>query len=149
MPHPVMFSDGDFGLAELRAIALSLPGAGEKISHGRPAFFASKMFAMYGGNSRTTGAMVAYPYSVLVKVEQAERAALERDPRFFSPAYLGPSGWLGLDLTAAAGTGLPGAAAVDRAVDWEEVGELVDASYRQVAGGHLIRELDRRSQGAP
>ncbi|WP_099022585.1 MmcQ/YjbR family DNA-binding protein [Mycolicibacterium palauense] len=147
MPHPVMFNDDDFGLAELRAMALSLPGAGERISHGRPAFFASKMFAMYGGNSRTTGAMVAYPYSVLVKVERAERAALERDPRFFSPAYLGPSGWLGLDLTA--GTGPPGAAAVEREVDWVEVGELLDASYRQVAGSRLILELDRRSRGAP
>jgi hypothetical protein len=140
MPHPIMFRDDDPGLAELRAIALALPETHERVTHGRPGFFAAKMFASYGGNSKVTrpagvsvpaGEMVAYPHSVLIKVDDSERRALESDPRFFYPAYVGPSGWLGLDLTCAT-------------VDWDEVAELVDASYRLVASRKLLNQLDER-----
>ncbi len=68
---------------------------------------------------------------MLVKVDDSERAALTQDERFFFPAYLGPSGWLGLDLTAAS-------------VDWAEVRELIDASFRLVAPQKLIRHARRR-----
>lgn len=44
------------------------------------------------------------------------------------PAYLGRSGWLGVDLTA--GT------------DWQEISELVDASYRVTARRRLVKRLD-------
>lgn len=126
-----MFTDDDPGLAELRGIALGFPGAYEKVSHGRPGFFASKMFAMYGGSTRETGEMVAVNHCVMVKVDESDREALRRDERFFYPAYVGGYGWLGLDFTAAD-------------VDWDEVRELVDASYRLVAPKTLIDELDRR-----
>lgn len=129
MPHPIMFSDDDPGLRELREIALSYPEAYEKVSHGRPGFFASKMFAMYGGSTRETGAMTTVPHCVMVKVGESERTALQQDERFFHPAYLGPSGWLGLDFSVAT-------------VDWTEVRELVDASYRLVASRTLIKLLD-------
>jgi len=131
MPHPVMFKDDDPGLAELREIALGFPDAREKVSHGRPAFFATKMFAMYGGGSKETGEMVTVPACVLVKVDESDRAALRQDERFFYPAYVGVAGWLGLDFTAAK-------------VDWDEVRELVDASYRLVAPTRAIRQLDER-----
>jgi predicted DNA-binding protein (MmcQ/YjbR family) len=135
-----MFRDDDPGLAELRRVALALPEAHERITHGRPGFFAAKMFASYGGNSKVTrppgmsvpaGQMVAYPHSLLVKVDDSERRALEGDARFYYPAYLGPAGWLGLDFTATA-------------VDWDEVAELVDASYRLVASAKLLKQLDQR-----
>jgi hypothetical protein len=126
-----MFNDDDPGLAELRAIALAYPGATEKVSHGRPGFFVSKMFAMYGGSSKETGEMVSVPYCVMVKVDDSDRIAREQDDRFFRPAYLGPAGWLGLDLTLAD-------------VDWDEVRELVDASFRLVAPKRMIKELDAR-----
>lgn len=129
MPHPIMFGDDDPGLAELRRIALGFPEAFEKISHGRPVFCVPKMFAVYGGSSKATGEMIRYSYSVLVKVDDSERAALEQDPRFFVPMYMGPAGWLGLDFEAAP-------------VDWTEVAELVDASYRLVAPKRLITQLD-------
>jgi predicted DNA-binding protein (MmcQ/YjbR family) len=130
-----MFSDGDLGLAELREIALGFPGAFEKISHGRPSFFVTKMFAMYGGSSKTVvpGEMTRFSHSLLVKVDETERSALAQDTRFFFPAYLGPAGWLGLDFTAAK-------------IDWAEVTELVDASYRLVAPKKLLNQLD--DQGA-
>jgi predicted DNA-binding protein (MmcQ/YjbR family) len=137
-----MFRDDDPGLAELRAIALAFPEAFEKISHGRPTFCVPKMFAMYGGNSklerfpgrsapaRRPGEAVAHPQSVLFKADESERAALQQDKRFFYPMYLGPYGWLGLDLAAAK-------------VDWAEVTELVDSSYRMVAPKKLIVRLDQ------
>ncbi|MCF6386908.1 MmcQ/YjbR family DNA-binding protein [Mycobacterium sp. MBM] len=131
MPHPIMFSDDDFGLTELRALALGFPGAFEKVSWGRPVFCAPKMFGMYGGATKATGEMVTLPYSLLVKVDESDRTALEHDDRFFVPAYMGPFGWLGLDLTAAT-------------VDWDEVGELLDASFRLVAPKKLIKQLDGR-----
>lgn len=129
MPHPIMYRDDDPGLTELRHIASGFPEAFEKVSHGRPVFCAPKMFAVYGGTAKTDGAMLPYPHSVLVKVEESERRALTGDSRFFSPMYLAPSGWLGLDFDAAP-------------VDWDEVGELVDASFRLTAAARLIRMLD-------
>lgn len=129
VPHPIMFSDDDPGLAELRRITLGFPEAFEKISWGRPVFCAPKMFAMYGGNSKATGEMVAFPHSLLIKVDESDRRALEQDRRFFFPAYMGPFGWLGLDFTVAK-------------VDWTEVSELVDASFRLVASKRLIKLLD-------
>lgn len=102
MPHPIMFDDGDPVLARVRAIALGLPEATEKISHGRPTFCAPKMFAVYGGSRKnTSGPMTRYDHALLVKVDDSERPALQQDRRFFFPAYLGPFGWLGLDFDAA------------------------------------------------
>lgn len=126
-----MFSDGDFGLAELRGLALGFPEAFEKVSWGRPVFCAPKMFAMYGGNRKSAGDMIAFPHALLVKVDDSDRRSLEQDDRFFFPAYMGPSGWMGLDLTAAK-------------VDWSEVAELLDASFRLVAPKKLIKQLDER-----
>jgi predicted DNA-binding protein (MmcQ/YjbR family) len=126
-----MFSDGDFGLAELRGLALGFPEAFEKVSWGRPVFCAPKMFAMYGGNRKSAGDMIAFPHALLVKVDDSDRRSLEQDDRFFFPAYMGPSGWMGLDLTAAK-------------VDWDEVAELLDASFRLVAPKKLIKQLDER-----
>lgn len=131
MPHPVMFDDDDPLLARLREIALSFPGASEQVSHGRPRFFVTKTFAMYGGATKQTGPMVTVDRCVMVKVDESDRAALLADGRFFYPAYVGVSGWLGLDFTAAA-------------VDWDEVHELVDASYRLTAPKKSIAELDHR-----
>ena len=75
--------------------------------------------------------MTAFPYSMLVKVDESDHRALEQDARFYYPAYMGPFGWLGLDFTAAD-------------VDWDEIRELADASYRLVAPKKLIKQLDSR-----
>jgi predicted DNA-binding protein (MmcQ/YjbR family) len=132
MPHPIMFRDDDQGLAEVREIALSFPEAFEKVSWGRPVFCAPKMFVMYGGSMKgdTAGSYIQFPHSILVKVDDSDRRALEQDARFFFPAYMGPFGWLGLDFTAT------------KKVDWGEVRELVDASFRMVASKKLIRQLE-------
>lgn len=128
-----MFRDDDPALAKVRTIALEFPEAYEKVSHGRPSFFVTKMFLMYGGSVKpaTTGAgYVQYPQSIMVKVDESDRRALEADHRFFFPAYLGPAGWLGLDLAAT------------KKPDWREVTELIDASYRLTAPKKLVARLD-------
>ena len=132
MPHPIMFRDDDLGLAEVRKIALAYPEALEKVSWGRPVFCAPKIFVMYGGSAKTDvkGEYLQYPHSILVKVDESDRRALEQDRRFFYPAYMGPSGWLGLDFTT------------KKKVDWDEVSELIDASFRMIATKKLIKLLD-------
>jgi predicted DNA-binding protein (MmcQ/YjbR family) len=128
-----MFDTGDPYLTRLREICLALPGADEKVSHGRPTFFTTKVFATYGGTVKGNHDPEPYRQSVLVLPDAAERLALLSDERFYEPAYVGPSGWVGLDLRAC---GAPGD------VDWAEVAELVDASYRLTAPARLVHDLD-------
>lgn len=133
--HPQMFDEDDPVLGRVREVALSLPGAALKVSHGRPAFFTTKVFAYYGGSQRVDGEWVAHDHAVLVLPDEADRPGLLEDPRTWVPAYLGPSGWLGVDLG-------PDPAAVD----WDEVAELLDASYRLTAPARLVAELDGRAR---
>jgi predicted DNA-binding protein (MmcQ/YjbR family) len=128
VPHPRMFDDRDPALRRLRKLALALPDAAEKVSHGHPAFYTTKVFAYYGGSIKVDGAYEAHPSSVLVLAEADERRALLSDERCYRPAYLGPSGWVGLDLS-------PG-------TDWAEVAELLEGSYRLTAGPRRVARLE-------
>lgn len=129
-----MYSDDDFGLAELREICLALPGAMEKESHGHPTFRTRKIFAIYGGGTKGSGYR-NHPHSVLVKMPPAGIRVVERDPRFFIPAYYGPSGWVGLDLT------------VDP-LEWDLVRDLVTDSYRATAPTKLVAQLEAEAAAA-
>ena len=94
MPHPIMFRDDDFGLAELRKIALGFPEAFEKISWGRPVFCAPKIFVMYGGNAKgdEPGEMTAFPFSMLVKVDESDRQGARARHSLLLPGLHGPIG---------------------------------------------------------
>ena len=131
MAHPQMFDDDDPVLARLRGICLALPGADVKVSHGRPAFFTKKIFAGYGAVLKGDHHSGRYDQALVFMPDAEERLALEQDDRYFVPAYWGPSGWLGLDLSGPD-------------VDWDEVTELVEDSYRATAPKKLIAELDQR-----
>lgn len=74
------------------------------------------------------GEWMRHDRAVMVFPDPADEPALRQDVRFWVPAYLGPSGWLGLDL--------------DGDTDWTEVAELIDASYRVTAPRRLVRQLD-------
>jgi predicted DNA-binding protein (MmcQ/YjbR family) len=130
-----MFDDADPLLARVRALALAFPDAAEKISHGHPAFYTTKVFGYYGGSVKVDGVYHQHEHSLLVLLEPDERTALLADPRCYVPAYLGPSGWLGLDL--------------DGATDWDEVAELLDASYRLTAGPRRVAQLAARPAARP
>ena len=120
-----MYDDADPLLSEVRRLCAALPDAIEQKAWGRPTFRApTKIFAVYGSGKD-------HPNAVIFKPEADERPALLGDPRFFSPPYFGPSGWLALDLGPD--------------VDWAEVGELVTSSYRLVAPATLVRRLDAAS----
>lgn len=127
MSHPKKFDDTDPVLARLREICLALPGADVKVSHGRPAFFTKKIFAGYGAVLKGEHHTGQYDQALVFMPDEEEARALADDDRFFTPAYWGPYGWVGLDLS---GT-----------VDWDEVAELVETSYRETAPKKLIAEL--------
>lgn len=135
VPHPTMYREGDPLLARLRSVCLAMPGADEKVSHGRPNFFTVKVFAIYGGVVKGDHDPEMHRRSLLVPTDAHSRAALLEDERFFIPAYHGPSGWIGLDLARPDDPAEP-------SVDWSEVAELLDAAYRLTAPARLLRELD-------
>jgi predicted DNA-binding protein (MmcQ/YjbR family) len=132
MAHPIMFDEADPVLGRLRTHALAFPDAAEKISHGRPAFFTTKVFAHYGGSVKVDGTYRRYEQSLLVLIDPSEREALLEQERCFAPAYLAASGWVGVDLTGH--------------TDWDEVDELLDASYRRTAGRRRVAVLDSRGR---
>lgn len=125
-----MFEDDDPFLMRLRRLALEFPDAAEKVSHGRPAFYTAKVFAYYGGSEKDGASYRQHDQSIMVLVPADERPALLQDPRCYLPMYLGPSGWVGLDL--------------DGDTEWGEVLELVEASYRLTAGPRRVARLRPR-----
>ena len=127
MAHPPRYRDDDPLLARVREIALSLPGADEKISHGRPTFFTRKVFAIFGGVVKGDHQSRALGRALVFLPDPGERPALLADGRFVVPGYEGAYGWLALDL-------------VDIR-DWSEVYELVESSYRMTAPPRLVAEL--------
>ncbi|WP_435771528.1 MmcQ/YjbR family DNA-binding protein [Nocardioides sp. SYSU DS0651] len=133
MAHPIVYHDDDPGLAELREICLGLPGAEERISHGRPTFRAGRIFAAFGGSEKLRpGEHRQVPSALIFMPDPVDLPAIDGDPRFFVPAYYGPHGGRAIDLAGPE-------------VDWQEIRELVDASYRLVAPKRLVAELDARS----
>jgi predicted DNA-binding protein (MmcQ/YjbR family) len=134
MAHPIMFDEDDPLLARVRSLYLTLPEAEERVSHGRPTFRVAKQFAVYGGGRKSPAGHVRHDRALLFVADPADAPALDQDDRFFLPAYYGPSGWRATDL--------------DRDdVDWSEIAELVDTSYRSVANRRQLAALDAASQG--
>lgn len=134
MAHEIMFDDADPVLRRVRQIALALPEAAEKISHGQPAFYTQKVFCYYGGPEKIDGEWMRHNEAILVLPDPDDEPALRQDSRFWTPGYLGPSGWLGLDI--------------DDGTDWTEIAELIDASFRVTAPRRLVRSLDARTPNA-
>lgn len=123
MAHPRMYDEDDPLLARVRAVASGFPEFAEVESWGRPTFRAGrKIFAVYGASE-------LHPRAVVFRPDDDERPALEQDARFVVPPYFGPAGWLALDLSAAP-------------VDWAELRELLESSYRRVALVRQLRALD-------
>ena len=123
-----MFDDVDPVLARVRRIALALPEAAEKVSHGRPAFYTRKVFAYYGGSRKVQGAWVQHPTSVILLADLDGQSAMRALPNAWVPGYLGPYGWTGLDL----GT----------TTDWNDVAGFIEESYRVTATTRLTALLD-------
>ena len=121
-----MSPDYPADLQRLRAIALDLPEAAERLSHGSPGFHIGakgKFFAYIWHNHHGDGET-----AVVVKCADREEQAMlvEADPDFyFVPAYLGPSGWVAMRV------GAPG-------TDWDRIGDRVARSWELVAPARLL-----------
>ncbi len=123
MEHPIVIDPDDPLVRRVRSVCMAYPEATEVAAWGRPTFRAGKkIFVMLS-------ATMDRPYTIVVKPDPEDRLALLQDPRYFSPPYWGPSGWIALDIDSPR-------------TDWVEVGELVDASYRQVALKRQLSALD-------
>lgn len=94
--QPALRKDDGTQLARLRRLCLSIPGAVEKLSHGEPTFFTPRrVFAMFANNHHGDGHVAVW----LPAGPGVQDAAIEEAPRiFFRPPYVGPAGWIGVEL---------------------------------------------------
>jgi predicted DNA-binding protein (MmcQ/YjbR family) len=116
-------SDPGYPLERLRAVCLAFPEAVESGGVGDPSFkVRDKIFAMQHGMDGRPSLWVKAPDGVQELLVQAVPA------RFFRPPYVGHHGWVGVRL--------------DGDLDWEELADLVEESYRMTAPMRLAAEID-------
>lgn len=128
MAHELMFDPDDPVLEQFREIALSFPEAQEKVSHGRPTFFTKKVFAYFGAAEKhVTGELEQHPHAMLVLLEPMDAEVMLERPDTFVPMYLGPTGWIGVELAD---------------LDAGEIRELLADSYRSTAPARLVRMVE-------
>jgi hypothetical protein len=113
----------------VRRLCLALPEAHEVTAWGTPTFrVRNKLFAMYAHASDHHGAgrNAVWCKSTHMTQDLLLRA---RPDRYFSPPYVGKSGWVGVVL--------------DGAVDWEALADLLSDAYRLTAPKRLLIMLDQ------
>ena len=116
-------------LKRLRAVCLRFPEAVEAGGVGNPSFrVRDKIFAMQHGHEGLPSCWVkaAPGMQELLTGHDAKR--------FFHPPYVGRHGWVGILL--------------DSDVDWEELADLVEESYRITAPKRLVAGLDAAARSA-
>jgi len=118
----------------LREIIAAWPETDERVSHGSPTFWGGKKtFASFHENHHGDGRI-----AIWIKSDaDTQEGLVEADPkRFFIPPYVGPSGWLGVQLDRGASGGK------DAAVDWDLIAKLLEDGYRAVAPKRALKLLD-------
>ena len=113
-------------LARLTKICFALPQTSVEYKGSHAAYLVAKRKFAYFLNDHHGDGIVA----VTCKGLPGDNTALaSADPaRFYLPAYIGPRGWVALRLDIGK-------------VDWEEVSELVQTSYRLTAPRRLVAQL--------
>jgi hypothetical protein len=107
-------------LDRVRAVALALPEATERLSHGAPTFFVGKAFVTYHDDHHGDGRLAlwcAAPAGL-----QAGLVAGEPE-HYFVPPYLGYRGWVGVRL--------------DRGLEWDTIAGAIEDAYLEVAPARL------------
>jgi hypothetical protein len=109
----------------VREICLWFPEAEEVLSHGSPDFrVKGKTFASYVINHHGDGRIALW----LNAPEGAQHHYVKQEPKhFFVPPYVGPRGWLGVNL--------------DKGISWKTVARLVREAYTKVAPASLTKSL--------
>jgi hypothetical protein len=69
----------------------------EKLSHGEPTFFTPRrVFAMFANNHHDDGHVAAW----LPAGPGVQQALIDEAPQiYFRPPYVGPAGWIGVELS--------------------------------------------------
>lgn len=110
----------------VREVCLSFPATEEVESHGSPDFRVQggRTFATYAVNHHGDGHLALW----LRMPPGAQSMYVDGEPEFFYvPPYVGPSGWLGVDL--------------DKGLSWLRIADLVREAYVQVAPKQLTATL--------
>ncbi|MBX3695346.1 MAG: MmcQ/YjbR family DNA-binding protein [Steroidobacteraceae bacterium] len=117
----------------VREICLSFPQAEQFLSHGSPNFrVRGKTFASYIVNHHGDGRIALW----LNSPAGAQDFHTRDEPRyFFVPPYVGPRGWLGVQL--------------DKGLAWPRVAALVRDAYVKVAPKSLTAQLGRTIEITP
>jgi hypothetical protein len=116
-------------LTRVRKICLALPEAHEVTAWGEPTFrVKNKLFAMYADASNHHG---GGRHAVWLKSTHfTQDQLIQANPnRYFSPPYVGPSGWIGVRL--------------DKRPSWKKIAGHIEDAYRLIAPRKLVAELDR------
>jgi predicted DNA-binding protein (MmcQ/YjbR family) len=130
----------------VREIMAALPEVEEFVSHGSPTFRVRgrKVFATYminhHGDGRVALWLMAPPGAQAAFVEMSRvqnresRAGKTKTKKrdawpYFVPPYVGPSGWLGIEL--------------DKGLGWTTVCEHVREAYALVAPAELVRSMKK------
>jgi hypothetical protein len=116
-------SDPGYPLERLRVVCLAFPEAVESGGVGDPSFkVRDKIFAMQHRMDGRPSLWVKAPDGVQEMLVGAV------PDRFFRPPYVGHRGWVGLRL--------------DGELDWEELADLVEESYRMTAPKRLSAQIE-------
>jgi predicted DNA-binding protein (MmcQ/YjbR family) len=116
-------------IEKVRRICLKLPEAHEVEAWGEPTFrVKNKLFAMYAApnNHHGGGRPALWIKSTHVNQDLLIRSDADR---FFSPPYVGPSGWVGMYL--------------DRKPDWKILESIVRDAYCLTAPRKLSAAIER------
>ena len=116
-------------LEKVRRICLKLPEAHEVEAWGEPTFrVRNKLFAMYAApnNHHGGGRPALWVKSTHVNQDLLIRSDIDR---FFSPPYVGPSGWVGMYL--------------DKRPDWRILDSIVRDAYCLTAPRKLSAAIER------
>jgi predicted DNA-binding protein (MmcQ/YjbR family) len=117
----------------VREVCLSFPESEEYLSHGSPNFrVRGKTYATYVVNHHGDGRVALW----INAPAGAQGHYTEAEPKhFFVPPYVGPRGWLGVNL--------------DKGISWKRVAALVREAYEKVAPPPLGQRIGKTIEIKP
>ena len=117
----------------VREVCLWFPETQEVLSHGSPDFrVRGKTFATYVINHHGDGRIALW---INAPAGAQELYAKAEPKHFFVPPYVGPRGWLGINL--------------DKGISWKRVAKLVREAYEKVAPPALSGKLGKTIEIEP
>jgi len=113
-------------LERIRKIIAAWPETDERLSHGSPTWWGGrKTFATWAVNHHGDGRVALWIKSNF----DTQEMLVEGNPDvFFVPPYVGPSGWVGMEI--------------GRGTDWDLVTDVLLDGYRAVAPKRALKLLD-------